>query len=66
LEVLRVSGYRQYRLLKARGKSPIRFSSLDFDGVLTVTEPDRLCQTLFDGIGPAKAFGCGLLLVRRI
>jgi CRISPR system Cascade subunit CasE len=66
LEVLRASGYRQHRLLKVRSQNPIRFSTLELDGVLTVTEPNRLRQTLFYGIGPAKAFGCGLLLVRRI
>lgn len=66
LEALRVGGYRQHRLLKARGRNPIRFSTLDFDGVMTVMEPDRLRRTLFDGIGPAKAFGCGLLLVRPV
>jgi CRISPR system Cascade subunit CasE len=32
-----------------------------FDGRLEVTDADRLAQTLAQGIGPAKAFGCGLL-----
>lgn len=32
-----------------------------FDGNLQVTDPDRLAQTLTQGIGPAKAFGFGLL-----
>lgn len=37
-----------------------------FDGVLNVNDPNRLIALLENGIGPAKAFGCGLLLVRRI
>lgn len=32
-----------------------------YDGVLTVTDADRLRTALCDGIGPAKAYGCGLL-----
>lgn len=37
-----------------------------FEGELRVSDPDRLAALLENGIGPAKAFGCGLLLVRRI
>jgi len=36
-----------------------------FEGELRVSDPDRLAALLENGIGPAKAFGCGLLLVRR-
>jgi CRISPR system Cascade subunit CasE len=44
----------------------IRFSTVDFSGELLVTDPE-LCQlALFNGLGHAKAFGCGLLLVRRV
>ncbi|OYW26417.1 MAG: hypothetical protein B7Z51_10100, partial [Methyloversatilis sp. 12-65-5] len=32
---------------------------------LIVTHRERFAQTLQEGIGRAKAFGCGLLLVRR-
>lgn len=48
-----------------RGQREIRFSTLDFDGWLTVTDPRSFTRTLFQGIGPAKGFGCGLLLARR-
>lgn len=34
-----------------------------FDGVLAVAHPDRLAAAVRDGIGPAKAFGFGLLSV---
>ena len=37
-----------------------------FEGVLRVRDPNALATLLENGIGPAKAFGCGLLLVRRI
>jgi hypothetical protein len=32
---------------------------------LTVIDATAFAVTLRDGIGPAKAFGCGLMLVRR-
>ncbi len=44
----------------------IRFSTLDFEGILTVENTNEFTRMLFAGIGPAKAFGCGLMLVRRI
>lgn len=44
----------------------IALSTLDFEGELSVTDPEIFLSSLFNGIGPAKAFGCGLLLVRRL
>ena len=65
LEALHVDGYRQHRLSKRGQDHAIRFSTLDYQGVLRVVDVDRFLTTLANGIGPAKAFGCGLLLVRR-
>ncbi|MCK9530040.1 MAG: type I-E CRISPR-associated protein Cas6/Cse3/CasE [Gammaproteobacteria bacterium] len=61
----RAEGYRQHELRK-KGGQRIRFSTVDCAGLLTVTDPDVLTRSLFNGIGPAKGFGCGLLLVRRL
>lgn len=36
-----------------------------YEGLLRVEEGGRLRHLLQSGVGPAKAFGCGLLLVRR-
>ena len=58
-----VEAYRQHGFTR-RGAAPVRFSTLDVSGVLSVIDPERLRRALFAGIGPAKAFGCGLLLVR--
>ena len=41
-------------------------STLDFSGLLTVTAPEKFLSALYGGIGPAKGFGCGLLLVKRV
>lgn len=37
-----------------------------FEGTLQVTGGAELVHHLKNGIGPAKAFGCGLMLVRRL
>jgi CRISPR system Cascade subunit CasE len=41
-------------------------STLEFNGVLRVVNVEQFLETLHRGIGPAKAFGCGLLPVRRV
>lgn len=62
----KADGYCQHRLFKGKSAKPVSFCTLEFEGVLTVTEPDVFVQKcLFQGIGPAKGFGCGLMLVRR-
>lgn len=60
---LRADGYQTWRQRSSRG---IALATLDFEGILTVTDPARFRSALLTGIGPAKAFGCGLLLVRRL
>jgi CRISPR system Cascade subunit CasE len=47
-------------------KSRLPHIVVRFDGVLEVTDPATLRSTIEQGIGAAKAFGCGLLSVRRI
>lgn len=59
-----VGAYRQHALSKDKGR-PIRFSSVDYEGLLEVTDPGQLIETMAQGVGRAKAFGCGLLLLRR-
>jgi len=57
-------GYR-WHALPQKGKSA-GFSSVDFEGEIEVTDSERFGNALITGIGPAKGFGCGLMLVRRI
>jgi len=56
-------GYRWHAMPK-KGRDA-GFSSVDFDGELLVVDPALFQAMLFNGIGPAKAFGCGLMMVRR-
>ncbi len=38
--------------------------TVNFDGVLSVSDPNLMRELMKKGIGPAKAFGCGLLLIK--
>jgi CRISPR system Cascade subunit CasE len=42
-----------------------RFGVLDFEGLIEVTDPSLFLPQLAEGFGKAKAFGCGLMLIRR-
>ena len=57
-------GYQQHRSRIKRQRRLIRYSSVDFQGILTVTSTERFRKALFSGIGKSKAFGCGLLLIK--
>lgn len=57
--------YQQHRLSRGKG-NPIQFSTVDCTGQLTVADSETFLAVAMNGMGPAKAFGCGLLLIRRI
>lgn len=50
----------QSTTLNAR-KQAIKLFTAQFDGLLEITDSDKFADALQSGIGPAKAFGCGLL-----
>jgi CRISPR system Cascade subunit CasE len=59
-----VDGYETVRLPR-EGVPPIRFGQLDIEGVLRVEDPARFMARLAEGFGRSRAFGCGLMLIRR-
>jgi CRISPR system Cascade subunit CasE len=61
---IEVSEYLQ-QIAYSRNRK-ITFSSVNLTGVLQVTESEQFFSTLVDGIGSSRAFGCGLMLIRRI
>jgi CRISPR system Cascade subunit CasE len=65
-ELVRVDGYRQHAFRKGSSHREVRLSTMDFSGILTVIDAGVFVRSLFEGIGPAKGFGCGLLLIRRM
>jgi CRISPR system Cascade subunit CasE len=62
-ESLRIDGHQQMRI--PHGSKPIQFSVLDFTGELIVQEPESFLAGVAAGFGRARAFGCGLMLIRR-
>lgn len=63
--VPRIDGYLRRRIAREVGP-PLCFSTLDFDGALIVSEPDLFLAAVRRGFGKAKAWGCGLMLIRRL
>lgn len=61
-----VGAYRQHELQKASRRDAMKFSSVDYEGLLEVTDPGRFIEALAHGLGRAKAFGCGLMMVRPL
>ena len=58
---------RSFQERRAAGKSgrPGGFSTVDMAGTSVVTDPTLFLAKLARGFGSAKAFGCGLMLIRR-
>ena len=48
------------------GRHRVSFATATLTGRLSVTDPRLFQQALLNGIGPQKAFGCGLMLVKRL
>ncbi|GFM37359.1 type I-E CRISPR-associated protein Cas6/Cse3/CasE [Desulfovibrio psychrotolerans] len=67
---VQVDGCRVERFIKRNphaGRShTISLGIMDMQGTAQVEDPQKLLRVLFQGVGPAKGFGCGLLLVRRL
>lgn len=59
-----VEDYSVRDLPRRRGSAP-RFGVLDMTGTIEVTEPAAFLSRIVTGFGRAKAFGCGLMLIRR-
>ena len=57
--------YTQHKSKKRTGQQ-VQFSSVDFQGVLTVKQPEVFLAQYIKGFGRAKALGCGLMLIRPV
>lgn len=64
-DTVHVDGYDQHRVTRQGSARAMSFSTLDFDGLLTVSDPDAFLAAIAGGFGAAKAYGCGLMLIRR-
>ncbi len=62
-DALTIESYDQHQ---EKPDKALCLSTVDLSGQLTVTDPQAFRTALLGGVGSAKAFGCGLLLVRRV
>lgn len=62
---VKVDGADWRMVPRGKGRSPMSFGVLDFEGELELTDPAAFLAALPRGFGKAKAFGCGLMLIRR-
>lgn len=53
-------GKRSFSRRAEKGRC-VTLTTATFEGILQVTDADALRMALVEGIGPAKAYGCGLL-----
>lgn len=72
IDQVQVISYDKRRMPRGKKNSTSRnlrddvvFGIADLDGILGVTEPDAFLGALRSGFGRAKAFGCGLMLIKR-
>jgi CRISPR system Cascade subunit CasE len=65
--MIRATNYTQVQIERngAMGRRPAGISIVDITGEVVVTDPARFIEKLARGFGAAKAFGCGLMLIRR-
>lgn len=64
LNSVEATGYR-WNALPEKDRNA-GFSSMEYEGVMTVEDPVLFSRMLITGLGPSKAFGCGLMLIRRV
>ncbi|MGF1344509.1 type I-E CRISPR-associated protein Cas6/Cse3/CasE [Streptomyces flavovirens] len=70
---LTVHDRRALSFAKSRGpmagavrKAPVSLVTVTFDGRLEITDPELIRRTLRQGLGKAKAYGCGLLTLAPV
>ena len=63
LRDLTVQDYGTIRI--SRSKRTAKHGILDLTGIIEVTDPAAFLPALASGLGRAKAWGCGLMLIRR-
>lgn len=58
---------RWHRFSKSgQGSAKVTFKAATYEGILTVTDVEKLRDALVNGVGRAKAYGCGLLTLASV
>jgi len=65
VETVQATGYQWHKLIKTGSHKNSGFSSMNYEGVLTVGNVSEFLKMLNHGLGPSKGLGCGLMLIHR-
>lgn len=65
VSTLLVMSYSAITMDRSRGAPAVRFGVLDLRGEIAITDANAFVASVSTGFGRAKAFGCGLMLIRR-
>jgi len=65
LETLTIQPEPVLYFRKVKEKRSGKIQPVLFEGILTITKPELFILSVKQGIGPAKAFGCGLLSIAK-
>lgn len=61
-----ITGRARRSFRRRRGEAPVVIQMVTYEGRLVVTNADVLRERLLNGVGAAKAYGCGLLTLAPI
>jgi CRISPR system Cascade subunit CasE len=61
-----VEGYQTHKIHKPKSENDITMKTIDYSGILEVTDPELFKESLYCGVGAARGFGCGLMLIKPI
>ena len=62
---IQADGYCRHISRRPNGQK-IEFRSIDFKGILEITNTEIFNSALLNGIGKSKSFGCGLFLIKKV
>ncbi len=62
----RIVSSKRHSFTKNGRGTPVTLTTVTIEGRLRVTQHNVLARALRNGLGPAKAYGCGLLTISRV
>ena len=65
-ELISFSEITESKVTGKKRDMQINYTGVLFTGVLRITDPDLFWKAYCEGIGPGKAYGLGMLMIRRI
>ena len=68
LNIMEIKDYNFYKDVSMRSQRGryVRFKAVTFEGVMKITDANRVRHALTSGIGKEKAYGCGMLTLARL